>query len=147
MSSLEAFIDSLTKEKDKLVQLGTLKTSRNHALATFGSKNGKSKGKKKIKEKKPKSDDEDEGSNSIDRGSKSKMKSKKKGSSKCSYCNKGFHSKKSCFKKKMHTKTQFLERHNIDVPNFVRKKKPKKNMLISRSAIIVCTIKVMRVGP
>ena len=54
------------------------------------------------------------------------MKSKKKGSSKCSYYSKGFHFEKSCFKKKMGIMTQLLERHNIDVPDFAKKKEPKK---------------------
>ena len=63
MHSLSTFIDSLTKEQDKLVQMGALKNSNNkdHSLVVQRSKNSKSKEKKKVKEKKPKSDDEDEG--------------------------------------------------------------------------------------
>ena len=85
MPSLDAFIDSLTQEKVKLIQMGTLKTSKDHALAALGSKNFKSKGKLKVKEKKPKSDSEDEGSYSTDEGSNSKKKGNKKGKSKCTY--------------------------------------------------------------
>ena len=59
MSSLSALIESLTKEKDKLVQMGDLKTSKDHALEYSGSTNSKYKGKQKLKEKRPKSDDEE----------------------------------------------------------------------------------------
>ena len=74
MPSLDAFIDSLTQEKIKLIQMWTLKTSKDHALAALGSNNIISKGKLKVKEKKPKSDFEDEGSNSTDEGSNFKKK-------------------------------------------------------------------------
>ena len=78
MPSLYAFIDSLTQEKVKLIQMGTLKTSKDHALAALGSKNLKSKGKLKVKEKNTKLDYEDEGSNSADEGSNFKKKGNKK---------------------------------------------------------------------
>ena len=85
MPSLDAFIDYLTQEKVQMIQMGTLKNSKNHALASLESKNFKSKGKQKVKEKKPNSDSEDEGFYSIDEGSNSKKKSNKKGRSKCKY--------------------------------------------------------------
>ena len=78
-----------------------------------------------MKEKKPKLDSKDEGSNSTDEGSNSKKKRNKKGSSKCTYCSKSFHTENYCFKKKMEIMTQFLERHNIDVLDIARKKGPK----------------------
>ena len=43
MPSLDAFIDSLTQEKIKLNQMGNLKTLKDHALVSLGSKNLKSK--------------------------------------------------------------------------------------------------------
>ena len=81
MPSLDAFIYSLTQEKIKLIQMRTLKTSNNHALAVVGSNNIMSKGKLKVKEKNPKSNSEDEGSNSTDEGSNFKKKGNKKGRS------------------------------------------------------------------
>ena len=46
----------------------------------------------------------------------SMKKVKKKGStSKCSYCSKGFHSEKKCFKNKMDIMYQLLEKHNNEV--------------------------------
>ena len=44
---MDAFIDSLTQEKIKLIQMGTLKTSKDHALVALENKNFKSKGKLK----------------------------------------------------------------------------------------------------
>ena len=113
MSSLDAFIDSLTKEKDKLVQMGALKTSNYHALKNCWSKNSKSKGKQKLNQKKWMSDDED--SSNLVGDYLKKKKKKKKGRSKCSYYRKGSHSRKYYFKKKSGMMTQFLERHNNNV--------------------------------
>ena len=63
---MDEFIDYLTQEKINLIQMETLKTSKDHALASLEINNFKSKGKKKVKEKKPKSNSEDEGSYSTD---------------------------------------------------------------------------------
>ena len=82
---MDAFIDSLTQEKIKMIQMGTLKNSMDHALLDFGRNNIKSKGKLKVKEKNTKSDFDDEGSNSTDEGWNFKKKGKKKGRSKCTY--------------------------------------------------------------
>ena len=51
MPSLDAFIDSLTQEKIKLIKMGNLKISKDHALDGLGSKNLNPKGKIKVKEK------------------------------------------------------------------------------------------------
>ena len=55
MPYLCTFFDSLTKEKDKLIQMGALRSSKvkDLALIVQGSKNSKSKEKKIMKEKKP----------------------------------------------------------------------------------------------
>ena len=123
MSSLDAFIYSLTQEKIKLIQMGTLKTSKDHALSDIGSNNVKSKGELKVKEKNPKSDSKDEGSNSTDEGSNFKKKGNKKGKSSCTYCRKNFHNENYFVKNKIDIMTQFLERNNIDVPDFARREK------------------------
>ena len=62
--SLSTLFDSLTKEQDKLIQMGALRISKGkgHALIVQGSKNAKSKEKKIVKEKKPNLDNEDGGS-------------------------------------------------------------------------------------
>ena len=113
MPSLNSFLDSLTKEQDKLIHMGVLNSSKgkDHALLVQGSKKFKSKEKQIVK--KPKSEIEDEDL---------MKKVKKKGStSKCSYCRKGSHSEKKCFKKKMEIMSQLLEKHKIEVPDELEK--------------------------
>ena len=117
MPSLSTFFDSLTKEKDKLIQMGSLIISKgkDHSLIVQGSKNAKSKEKQIMKEKKPRSDNEDERSNLTDEVSMKKFK--KKGITyKCSYCSKGFNIENKCFKNNMDIMSQLLEKHNIKVP-------------------------------
>ena len=76
--SLDAFIDSLTQEQDKLVQMGILIYLKYHVLSSHGDVNlinAKSKGKQRIKEKR---NSDEERSGSTDDDSKSKrMKSKR----------------------------------------------------------------------
>ena len=50
MPSLDDFMESLTQEKDKLVQIGTIKSSKDQAL--FARVSNPSKGKKKLKDSK-----------------------------------------------------------------------------------------------
>ena len=123
MSSLDAFIDSLTQEKVKLIQMVTLKSSKYHVLEVLENKNSKSKLKLKAKDKKAKSDSEDEGSNSTNEGLNFKKKGNKKRRYQCTYSRKSYHNENSCFKKKMDIMTQFLERNNIDVLDFARREK------------------------
>ena len=70
MPSLDAFIESLTQDKVVLIKMGTLKTLKDHVLASLGRNNLKSKGKLKMKEKNPNSYSEDEGSNFKKKGKK-----------------------------------------------------------------------------
>ena len=73
-----------------------------------------------MKEKKPKSEIEDKSSKPTVEDSVKKVK-KKGSTSKCSYCRKGFHLQKKCFKKKMDIVSQLLEKHNIKVPDELKK--------------------------
>ena len=70
--------DSLTKEQDKLIQMGALRYSngKDHSLIVQGSNNSKSKEKQIVKENKPKSDNEDESSNPTNEGSRKKIRKK-----------------------------------------------------------------------
>ena len=84
---LNYFLDSLTKEKDKLIHVGVLNSPKRngHSLLVQGSKKHKSKEKQIVK--KPKSEIEDEDL---------MKKVKKKGStSKCYYCSKVFINRRS----------------------------------------------------
>ena len=62
------FFDSLTKEQDKLIQMGALRISKgkDNSLLFQGSNNARSKEKQKLKEKNSKLDNEDERSKSTD---------------------------------------------------------------------------------
>ena len=50
--SLDAFVETLIQEKDKLVQMGLIQTSKNKALFVVDSKNAQERGKHKGKETK-----------------------------------------------------------------------------------------------
>ena len=99
MPSLSKLFYSLTKDQEKMIKIGTLRTSNreDHALIVKGSKNSKSKEKKIVKEKKPNTDSEDASLNPTDEGSMKKVK-KKGSTSKCYYCSKRFNPKNKNFK-------------------------------------------------
>ena len=52
MPSLDAFVESLIQEQDKLVQMGVIQTSKNQALLMIESNNAQARGKHKGKETK-----------------------------------------------------------------------------------------------
>ena len=122
MHSLSTFFDSLTKEKDKLIHMSSLRIykGKDHALIFQGTKNVKSKEKQIVKYKKPKSGTEDESLEPIDEVSMKKFK-KKWSTSKYSYCKKGFRSENKCFNKKLYIISHLLEKHNIEVPDELEK--------------------------
>ena len=117
MPELNYFLDSLTKDKDKLIHIGVLNTPKikDHSLLVQGKNNVKSKEKQIVK--KPKSEIED-GDSYEDLMKKVKKKGRK---SKCSYCRNGFHSEKKCFKNNMDIMSQLLEKHKIEVPDELEK--------------------------
>ena len=103
MPSLENFMESLTHEQDKLVQMGTIKTKDqalkvgvlNSSKGNPKSKNSRLPEKKKNPEK-PKSNDAS--------SNPSKEKDKKgKYKAKCTYCHKGWHPENSCIKNTIDT--------------------------------------------
>ena len=122
MPSLSTFFESLTKEQDKLIQMGVLKYSegKDHALMVQGIKNVKSKEKQIVKEKNPKYEIEDEVLEPSDEDSMKKVKNKGS-TSKCSYCSKGFNLENIFFKNNMDIISQLLEKHNIEVPDELEK--------------------------
>ena len=73
--SLYGFVDSLIQEKDKLVQMGVLQTSKNQALLMSDSTNAKDKGKHKGKEPKASDLKPKENKNSSEGASVSKKRS------------------------------------------------------------------------
>ena len=105
MHSLNAFIESLTSEHDKLVQMGIIRSSRDQALHVVGPKDLKGKGKQqknpktKFEAHKPKVQNQQHDESSGSKKNKGKGHHGKE-KFKCSYCGKGFHPEHACMKKK-----------------------------------------------
>ena len=111
MSTLNAFIESLTNEHDKIFQMGIIRSSKDQALFAGGPKvmNGKGKQKnQKPKYEPPKEKDQSDESSSSRRN-------KKKGKEKvlCSYCERGFHPERSCTGRTIDQMDILLEKNNI----------------------------------
>jgi hypothetical protein len=87
MPPLDAFIESLIHEQDKLIKMGVLKNSKAHALVVHESNKKNTKSKQKSKGKKE--PDQKKGGNfkPTEESSNSKAGKSKKEKSKCSYCN------------------------------------------------------------
>jgi hypothetical protein len=126
MPSLEDFIESLTQEQTKLINMGKIKGPKVHALTMQygGHKYQKSKYKEKIKSHahvnkegytKPFTD-----------AFGSKGEKGRKGE-KCMYFHKGFHPKSACMHKKIDILSQILQQNNLGdlILEGAKKNKPK----------------------
>ena len=82
--SLDDFVESLIQEKDKLVQMGVIQTSKNQALFVGDSNNAQARGKHKGKETKNIDSKTKENQKSFDGASGSKKKNKFK-KTRCPY--------------------------------------------------------------
>jgi len=99
MPSLARFIESLTQEKYNLVQMGTIKSNKDRALAARVL--NPSKGKKKAKDSRQQDKKKQDRPKFPDGGSnpcKEKDK-KRKEKNKCTYCHKWWHTESACMKK------------------------------------------------
>ena len=110
--SLDAFVESLIQEQDKLVQMGVIQTSRNQALLVWDSKNAQARGKHKGKEPKTIDSKPKENQRSFEGvlGSKKNKKFKK---TRGPYCMRGFHPESQCMKKTIGQLPTILEHNNI----------------------------------
>ena len=98
MPSLDSFMESLTQEKYKLVQMGTIKTKdRALEMGVSNSLKGKPKAKKlKLpKKKKPKNPKSNDGGSNPPK----EMENRGKEKTKCTYFHKGWNLESSCMKK------------------------------------------------
>ena len=120
MPSLNAFIESLTSEHDKLVHMGIIRFSRDQALHVLGPKDLNGKGKQQKNPKtifdapKPRVENQQHDESSSSRKNKEKGHHGKE-KVKCSYCVKGFHPEHACMKKNLDEMTLLLERNNINL--------------------------------
>ena len=109
MITLNAFIESLTNEHGKLLQMGIIRYSKYQALFVGGSKATNGKGKQKNEP--PKENEYSDESSGLRR-------SKKKGKENilCSYCGMGFHPEISRMRRTIDQMALLLEKNNITPP-------------------------------
>jgi hypothetical protein len=99
MPSLEDFIESLTQEQTKLINMGDIKGTRAHALTVHDRSHKYHKSKDKYKQKSHAHTKKEGYKKPFTDSSGSKGEKGRKGE-KCTYFHKGFHLESSCMKKK-----------------------------------------------
>ena len=99
MPTLNAFIQSLISENDKLIQMGIIQSPKDLALVARGYKVANDKGKQRYESPVKKEHSKEPSSSKI---------SKKNGKGKvlCPYCGRGFHSESSCMRRQLDEKAQ-----------------------------------------
>ena len=124
MPSLNAFIDSLTKEHDKHVQMGSMTYSKDQYLFDGGTEAKNDKGNPKQKEKTkfyhPKQKKKTKQTNEPSGSKKDKQRDNEK--TKCSYCGMEYHPESSCMNKSIDKMALLLEKNNITLLHGARKK-------------------------
>lgn len=133
MPYLDVFSSELTKEQHTLVQMGTIKSSKSHALVTTqGTKDQKDNGKQNKKQKNQGDNASDVSlSSSIVDTNSSSNQGKPKEKVKSDYCKKLGHDEHKCMKKQVDHLTHLLEKSNKGVTdlhfhqtnNLLRKRK------------------------
>jgi hypothetical protein len=125
MPSLEDFIESLTQEKTKLINMGAIKGPRVHALTVHDGSHKYQKYKDKYKQKSHGHSKKEGYTKPFTDAFGSKGENGRKGE-KCTYCHKGFHSSSTCMKKQIDLMPQILHQNNLGdrIPEGAKKKKP-----------------------
>ena len=98
MPSLDDFIEALTQEKTKLINMGTIKGPMEHALTVHYGNQKYHKSKDKYKHKSHAHPKNEGYTKPFTDASGSKGEKGRKGE-KCTYCHKRFHSESACMKK------------------------------------------------
>jgi hypothetical protein len=124
MASLEDFIESLTQEKTKLINMGTIKGPRAHALTVHDASHKYKKSKDKDKRKSHAHLKKEGYTKPFTDASRSKGEKRRKGE-KCTYCHKGFHSESTCMQKQIDLMSQIHQQNNLGdhIPKGAKKKK------------------------
>ena len=123
MPSLEDFIESLTQEQTKLINMGTIKGPRAHALTVHDGSHKYQKSKDKDKWKSHAHTKKEGYTKPFTDASGSKGKKGRKGE-KCMYCHKGFHPESTCMQNKIYLMSQILHKNNLGdrIPKGAKKK-------------------------
>jgi hypothetical protein len=126
MISLEEFIESLTQEQTKLINMGKIKGPKAHSLIVQYGRHKYHKSKDKDKRKSHANPKKEGHSKPFTDASGSKGGKGRKGE-KCTYFHKGFHPKSACMQKQIDIMNQILHQNNLGdcIPEGARKKKPK----------------------
>jgi hypothetical protein len=126
MPSLEDFIKSLTQEKTKRINMGSIKGPRAHGLTVHDGSHKYQKSKYKDKRKAHAHMKKEGYIKPFIDASGSKGEKGRKGH-KCTYCHKGFHSKSTCIQNEIYMMSQILQQnnHGDHIPEGAKKKKPK----------------------
>ena len=120
MPSLDAFVESLIQEQDKLVQMGVIQTSKNQALLMTDSNDAQERGKHKWKESKTTVSNPKENQRYSDGASVSNKKNKFD-KAKCPYYMRGFHPERQCMNKTSDQPSTLLKKNNVSLPQEVKK--------------------------
>lgn len=124
MLSLDEFAVELTREQDKLVQMGTIKPSKSHVLVvnqgTKEQKGSSQQDKKQNNQGEKKKDQKSATSKADNQTSSSRGEQPKKEKVKCSYCKRFGHDEHKCLKKQIDHLSNLLEKNNIKVPDLVK---------------------------
>jgi hypothetical protein len=125
MASLEEFIESLTQEQNKLINMGKIKGPKAHALTVQYGSHQYHKYKDKYKRKAHANLKKEGYSKPFTDVSRSKGGKGRKGG-KCTYCHKGFHPESTCIQKNIYLTTQILQKNNLGdlIPEGAKNKKP-----------------------
>jgi hypothetical protein len=125
MPSLEEFIESLTQEKTKLINMGKIKGPKAHALIVKYGSHKYQKYKYKDKRKAHAHPKKEGYTKPFIDASGSKGEKGRKGE-KCTYCHKGFHSEFACMQKQIDLMSQIIYQNNLGdhIPKGSKKKKP-----------------------
>jgi hypothetical protein len=125
MPSLEDFIESLTQEETKLINMGAIKGPRAHALTVHDGSHKYQKSKDKDKRKSHAHPKKEGYTKPFTDASGSKGEKGRKGE-KCTYCHKGFHSEYTCMKNQIDMMSQIIHQNNLGdhIPKGPKKKKP-----------------------
>jgi hypothetical protein len=123
--SLQEFIESLTQEKTKLINMGKIKGPKVHALTMHDSIHQYQKYKDKDK-RKDHANPKKEGYSKPFTNAFGSKGGKGRKVKICTYFHKGFHPESACMKKKIHIITQILQQNNLGdiIPEGANKKKP-----------------------
>jgi hypothetical protein len=124
MPSLEEFIESLTQQQTKVINMEKIKGPKAHAITMQDGSHQYKKYKDKDKRKSHANPKKEGYSKPFTNASRSKSGKGRKGE-KCTYFHKGFHPESACMQKQIDLITQILHQNNLGyrIPEGAKKKK------------------------